>query len=153
MTSWVRALVCAAALSVTSVGHAGDFCFNTSSPSHTPDEPSLIVVAQKFKVPRPGKCAAIVGFEYASTNFTFPRPASGTACTNSAGALLHVGIMIHAAKGPPPVNTDSEIHLHMILDYPTLATGQVYIRRDLPLLSNERSNGFAGPCGLPVSIP
>ena len=41
----------------------------------------------------------------------------------------------------------------MVLNYPTLTAGQVYIRRDLPLLSNVRSNGFAGACGLPVSIP
>jgi hypothetical protein len=134
-------------LAAGSAHAAGDFCFNTAT------SPYYVVVAQRFKVPRPGKCAAIVGFEYGSTGFTFPRPVSGTACTDSAGTLLHVGIMIHAASGPSPVNTDSEIHVHMKLAYPGLATGDVYVRRDLPLLSLTGTAGFAGPCGIPITIP
>lgn len=140
-------VVFAAILVTAGAAQAKDFCFNA------PTTPYFIVVAQNFRVPRPGKCAAIVGFEYGSTNFTFPRPASGTACTDSAGTLLHVGIMIHAAWGPNPVNTDSEIHLHMKLVYPALSSGEVYVRRDLPFLSDTTTAGFAGPCGLPVSIP
>lgn len=146
----VSALIVMLAAVVLAPGaaHAGDFCFNSGALN-----PTFVVVAQKFRVPRPGKCAPIVGFEYGSTGFTFPRPASGTACVDSAGTLLHVGIMIHAAKGPSPVSTDSEIHMHMKLAYPGLASGEVYVRQDLPLLSLVGTGGFAGPCGVPTVIP
>ena len=142
------ALVLALVL-VAGVAHAKDFCFNSSSPSGL----DFVVVAQRFRVPRPGNCAPIVGFEFGTTNFTFPRPASGTACTDSAGTRLHVGIMIHSAYGPPPISTDSEIHMHMNLPYPALTDGPTYIRRDLPLLAELRPDGFAGPCGFPITIP
>jgi len=142
------------ALLTTGVAHAGDFCFNSTSPPNPapPSDPDILVFAQKFRLPKKGKCAAIVGWDSGYFNGTFPRPASGTACLNSAGTRLHVGIMLHAVQ-IPSVTTDAEIHVHMSLPYPALQGGDVYIRRDLPGLGAVRTDGVAGPCGFNAPIP
>jgi hypothetical protein len=148
----VIAALCLPVLAVvvfaSGVAHAADFCFNTSSYQNqaTPDDPNILVVGQKFKVPRPGKCSAIVGFDWASSNYTFARPASGTACRATDGSRMEVGIMIHSAAGTG-IGTDSEIHVSLNLPYPALASGEAYVRRDLPFLGEHRFNGNAGPCG------
>jgi hypothetical protein len=155
MTAWQRFLVIAVfVLFATSVSYAGDFCFNSTSPPNpaSPDNPDILVLAQNFRVPAKGKCKAIVGWDTGYFNGTFPRPASGTACLNSAGTRLHVGIMLHAVR-VPSVTTDSEIHVHMNLPYPALQGGDVYIRQDLPFRSLLRNDGVAGPCGFNFPIP
>lgn len=135
--------------------HAVDWCFNSTSPPNPAptSDPDILVVAQRFKTPRKGQCQAIVGYDIGYSNSTFPRPASGTACVDSAGTRMHVGIVIHATKGPAPINTDAEIHVHMNLPYPALTGGEVYIRRDVPLLAQVRSDGLVGRCGFPIPIP
>jgi hypothetical protein len=51
-------VVLTVALLVTGVAHAGDFCFNSTSPPNPapPTNPDIVVVAQKLRLPRPGKC-------------------------------------------------------------------------------------------------
>jgi hypothetical protein len=131
------------------------FCFNSTSPPNPapPEDPDILVVAQNFVKPAKGTCRAIVGYEGGTTTFTFPRPASGTACLNSAGTTMHVGIIIHAAAGPPPVGTNTAIHVHMKLPYPGLSGGDVYIRQDLRFFSQQRTDGVAGPCGFRMFVP
>lgn len=149
MTLWFCVLVLAINLGLlTGSAFAGDFCFNSTSPPNPApsDNPDILVFAQNFRVPAKGKCKPIVGVDMGYFNQTFPRPASGTACLNSAGTRLHVGIMIHAVY-VPSITTDSEIHVHMNLPYPALTGGDVYIRQDFPFLSRVRTDGVAGPCG------
>jgi hypothetical protein len=146
----------AAAVALSAHGAAArDWCFNSTSPENPapPSNPDILVVAQGFKMPKKGRCSAITGFDVGYANQTFPRPATGTACLDSAGAHLHVGIQVMATKGPVPIATDSEIHVHMYVPYPALANGEIYIRRDVPPLSVERTDVLIGPCGFKVPIP
>lgn len=142
------------ALFVASGSAAADWCFDSVSPDNPapPEDPDILVVAGGFKLPKKGKCRPIVGFDVGYTNQVFPRPASGTACLDSAGTRLHVGIVIHATM-VPGTTTDSEIHFHMSLPYPALEGGDVYLRRDVPFLGLVREDGRVGKCALKVPIP
>ncbi len=135
---------------------AGDFCFNSTSPPNPapPTNPDILVIAQKFSVPGKGKCKAIVGWDAGYSNQTIPRPASGTACLNSAGTTLEVGIVIHLSAVVP---YGEEIFVQMRLPYPALINGLVYLRRTSRdaggYLEQVRTDGVAGPCGFNFSIP
>jgi hypothetical protein len=152
----LRAAAAALCVLLAATGaRAADWCFDSISPPNPapPNDPDILVVASDFKMPKKGKCKPISGFEVGFSNQTFPRPASGSACLDTAGTHLHVGIVIHSAKGPAPVETDSEIHFHMYVPYPALEGGQVYLRRDLPGLGVEREDGRVAKCALRVPIP
>jgi hypothetical protein len=155
MASGRTAIVAAFVLLSVGLAHGKDYCFNSTSPPNPAphDDPDILVIAKRFTFPRPGDCRPIVGFDVGMTNQTFPRPASGSACLNSAGTKLHVGIMLHGAAGPPEIYTDSEIHVHMVVPYPALSGGAVYIRQDLPGISIQRSDAVVGPCGFSFPVP
>lgn len=136
----------AAVLLATTTAHARDFCFNSSSVA-----PAVLVVAKDFKLPRKGKCKPIVGWDAGSYGFAVPRPASGTACLNTAGDTLHVGVTIHATWSES--NADEPLQVHMRLPYPALTGGRVYLRQNLPVLISERYDGFAADCGYTIPIP
>lgn len=129
-----------------STAEARDFCFNSSSAT-----PSILVVAKDFKLPRKGKCKPIVGWDAGYYGFAFGRPASGTACLNTAGDALHVGVTIHATRTPG--NADEQLQVYMDLPYPALTGGTVYLRQNLPVLILNRSDGFAADCGYTIPIP
>ena len=126
--------------------HARDFCFNSSSFS-----PAILVVAKDFKTPRRGKCRPIVGWEAGFYGFAVTRPASGTACLNTAGDTLHVGVTVHATAGD--FGFADELQVHMKLPYPALVDGSVFIRRNDPSLTAFRGDGTAGDCGYTITIP
>ena len=156
MTQRLRALSAAAAILLAAqTAAAADWCFNSTSPPNPApiDDPDILVVAKHFKLPKPGDCRPINGFDVGNSDQTFPRPATGTACLDSAGAKLHVGIVIHATSGPAPINTDTVVNVHMVLPYPALTGGEVYFRRDLPFNSGMRTDGLVGPCGSKFPIP
>lgn len=125
---------------------ARDFCFNSSVFA-----PVILVVAQNFKVPRRGKCKPIVGFDVGYFGFAAARPASGTACLNTAGDTLQVGITIHAVNDA--IDDDEEIQLHMRIPYPALTGGTTYLRQSDPYLLSLRGEGSAGDCGYTIAIP
>lgn len=157
MTLWFCVLVLAINLGLlTGSAFAGDFCFNSTSPPNPapPTNPDILVIAQKFSVPGKGKCKAIIGWDTGYSNQTIPRPASGTACLNSAGTRLDVGFVIHLH---PHVQMGEEIFVTMILPYPSLKDGQVLLHRSSQTpgwsLNLFRTDGVAGPCGFNFSIP
>jgi hypothetical protein len=142
----------------TGVASARDFCFNsTSPPDPAPvDNPNILIVAQKFHLPKKGKCTAIVGWDLGLLNGNGGLPASGTACLSSAGTFLQVGVLIHA---PGSNDTDpEEVHVSMhFFSYPDLTGGVVYMHRISTVntshsLNFVRDDGFAGPCGT-IPIP
>jgi hypothetical protein len=146
---WVTAVV---VLLSTGVASAGDFCFNSTSPPNPAplDNPDILVIAQRFHLPSKGKCSAIVGWDTGLSNGVSPSPASGTACLNSAGTTLSVGVTIHT-EGPGGTEA---VNLKMSLEYPSL-TGVIFVDR----LSHHpeydlnfaRADVFAGPCnGIPI---
>ena len=126
--------------------HARDFCFNSSSFA-----PAILVVAKDFKTPRRGKCRPIVGWDAGFYAFAVTRPASGTACLNTAGDTLHVGVTIHATSSD--LGTDEELQVQMKLPYPALSAGEVFILRHNPYLAAVRGDGTAGDCGYTITIP
>jgi hypothetical protein len=130
--------------------HAGEWCFNsTSIPNPAPpDDPDILIVAQKFKTPKKGKCQVIVGYDVGTYDQTFARPVSGTACLDSAGTLLHVGAIIHVSAGAdPPYTHDPQINLEMTIPFPALTGGRLHFRLgDAPTTTNGRIDVFAGPC-------
>lgn len=135
-----------AALVVPAAAHARDYCFNSSSVT-----PAVLIVAKDFKVPRRGKCRPIVGWDAGYFVFADARPASGTACLNTAGDTLHVGVTIHATFSA--YGTEEQLQVHMRLPYPALSGGKVYLRQNLPAMISERDDGSAGDCGYAVTIP
>jgi hypothetical protein len=135
-----------ASLALASSADARDFCFNSSS-----YEPVVLVVAKDFKLPRKGRCRPIVGWDAGFFGFAVARPASGTACLNTAGNVLHVGVTIHATASD--LGTADELQVHMQLPYPSLTSGSVFIKRSDPYLAAFRGDGVAGDCGYTVTIP
>jgi len=149
--STILALALAVSLSIASLAfvapaHARDYCFNSSSFS-----PAILVVAKDFKLPRKGKCRPIVGWDAGYFGFAATRPASGTACLNTAGDTLHVGVTIHPTWND--LEVADELQVNMKLPYPALSEGSVYIKRASPSLSAFRGDGAAGDCGYTVTIP
>ena len=144
---YAATMLAAVLLLSTGSVHAKDFCFNSTSAS-----PAVLVVAPKFSMPKRGKCSAIVGWDAGYFGSAAARPASGTACLNTAGTNLHVGITIHATR-VYPLGADEQPPVHMIPPYPAPVGGAVYLRQDLPAMGQERTDGMAGPCGYTVTIP
>jgi hypothetical protein len=149
--SAVLAISLALALSIASLlaaapAQARDFCFNSSLYS-----PAILVVAKDFKLPRKGKCRPIVGWDAGFFGFAVARPASGTACLNSVGDKLHVGVTIHATADD--LGIANELQVHMQLPYPALNAGTVFLQRVDPYLAEFRGDGFAGDCGYAITIP
>lgn len=138
--------VAIATLLPATTAHARDFCFNSSSFS-----PAILVVAKDFKTPRRGKCRPIVGWDAGFYGFAVTRPASGTACLNTAGDTLHVGVTIHATDSD--LGTDDDLQVHMKLPYPALSVGSVFIRQTTPYFASFRADGTAGDCGYTIAIP
>lgn len=149
--STVRAISLAVPLSIGSLSVAApaaarDYCFNASAFS-----PAILVVAKDFKLPRKGKCRPIVGWDAGYFGFAVTRPASGTACLNSAGNVLHVGVTIHATYSDTEVA--DELQVNMKLPYPALTGGSVLVKRADPYLLALRGDGTAGDCGYTITIP
>jgi hypothetical protein len=74
-----------------------------------------------------------------------------TACLNTAGDTLHVGITIHATFST--FGAEEQLQVHMRLPYPALSGGKVGLRRNLAPLISERDDGTAGDCGDTIAIP
>jgi hypothetical protein len=153
--------IVAAVLLAASAAPAADWCFNSTSPPNpaAPDDPDILVVAQKFKLPKKGKCVPIVGWDSGFFNGAWGRPAMGTACLNSPATHLLVGIDLPAAGGPgtlpgmSPASHFPGLSVHFDLPYPALTGGAVIVRSSDDVVFELRADGVAGPCGLKLAIP
>lgn len=153
----MRRLALGMALALFStVAHAGDFCFNSTSPPNPapPTNPDVLVVAKRFKFPRKGSCSPVVGFETASISSDPPtvlRPVSGSVCLDAAGTLLRAGFTLHEVYDSA-VNNSSAVHpelkVGMDIPYPSLTNGFIQVRT----VTNDdlvRQDVLVGPCSIP----
>jgi hypothetical protein len=113
-----------------STGHASVKCLSSGTPPS--GIPKVLVVFPKFSTPTPGRCNELAGYE-GSSAFAFP--ASATACLNSAGSMIYIGVTVRTfahAQGGPAADTFQQL-LGFELPYPVSTGGQV---------STENSTGL-----------
>jgi len=157
----MKRVIVAAAMLSASLAHAGDFCFNSTSPPNPapPSNPDIRVVAQNFHPPGKGKCKAVVGFEVASATYPLPpnpqsvRAVSGTACLSGTGDLLRLGLTLHEVYDTRINNSAAvypELSIGMDIPYPSLTNGQVQFRLPAEAFGRVRQDVFAGPCQYPL---
>jgi len=143
-----------------SLGHAKDYCFNSTSPPNPapPDDPDILIVAQKFSLPGKGKCKSVTGFEVASINSGMPqviRPATGEVCLNRDGDLLRAAFYLHEVYNTR-VGTSGSIYrgiqVGMDIPYPALSGGSILFRLGDTDSGTVRTDVFVGPCVYPLSF-
>jgi len=104
-----------------STARASVKCLSSGNPVNT-SIPKVLVVFPKFSTPARGKCNELAGYE-ASTAFAFP--ASATACLNSAGNTIYIGVTVRFfahEHGGVAADTPEEL-LSFELPYPASTGG------------------------------
>ena len=102
--------------------HASAKCLSSGTPPS--GIPKVLVVFPKFSTPTRGHCNELAGYE-GSSAFAFP--ASATACLNSAGTMIYIGLTVRTfahGQGGPAAETTQQL-LGFELPYPASTGGQV----------------------------
>jgi hypothetical protein len=105
----------------SSTGRASVKCLSNGTSTGLPH---VLVVFPRFSTPRPGQCTELAGYE-ASTSLAWPT--SATACLNSAGSRIYIGVTVRPLTHAPliPGNDTLQKLLGFDLPYPVSTGGVV----------------------------